>query len=73
MKEQPLKTEEPLFRTHKTVSVEEIIAAGGPTIYGIKSGKNNESMIKAMKNAPKAEPFTDEEFMDLMKQLQDTK
>ena len=34
------------FRAHKSVSPEEIIAAGGTTAFGIKSGKNNDTLKK---------------------------
>ena len=73
MKEQQVKANESFFKPRTAVSVEEIMAAGGPTIFGLKSGKNNETMIRAMEKAPAAESFTEDEFMDLMKQLQDTK
>jgi hypothetical protein len=73
MKDQQIKTDEPIFKKRTSVSVEEIMAAGGPTIFGFKSGKTNDTMIRALENVPDAEPFTEEEFMDLMKQLQDTK
>jgi hypothetical protein len=58
-----------LFKTHKSYGVEEILAAGGTTAFGIKMGKDMDSMLKAMENAPKPEPFTDEEWADLMDQL----
>jgi len=32
-------------------------------------GKDMDSLLKAMENAPKPEPFTDEEWADLMYQL----
>lgn len=73
MNEEKTAKDEPLFRTHKTVSIEEIMAAGGPTEYGRKLGKNNQSFIEAMKKAPPAEPMTVEEFEDLLQQLRDTK
>ena len=61
------------FRTHTTVSPEEIIAAGGTTAFGIKSGKNNETLKKALKNSPKPEPFTEEEWASLMDQMANDK
>ena len=61
------------FRTHHSVSPEEIIAAGGTTAFGIKSGKNNQSIIKALENSPKPEPFTEEEWDSLIEQLANDK
>jgi len=61
------------FRTHKSVSPEEIIAAGGTTAFGIKAGKNNESLKKALKNSPEPEPFTEEEWASLMQQVANDK
>jgi len=58
-----------LFRTHKTVSPEQIIAAGGTTAFGLKTGKNNESVIKALENSPKPEPFSKDEWKDLLDQI----
>ncbi|WP_121201106.1 hypothetical protein [Mucilaginibacter gracilis] len=61
------------IRTHKSVSPEEIIAAGGTTAFGIKSGKNNETLKKALKKSPKPEPFTEEEWGSLMEQMANDK
>jgi hypothetical protein len=58
-----------LFKTHTSHSPEEIFAAGGTTAFGLKMGKDNESLIKALQNAPPIEPFTDEEWADLMEQV----
>lgn len=60
-------------RKHTAVSPEEIIAAGGTTAFGIKSGKNNETLKKALKNSPEPEPFTEEEWVSLMKQMANDK
>ena len=57
------------FRTHQTVSPEQIIAAGGTTAFGLKSGKNNESIIKALENSPMPEPFSKDEWENLLDQL----
>jgi hypothetical protein len=62
-----------LFKTHKAYSPEEILAAGGATAFGKKSGKNNKNLIKALKNAPPAEPFTQQEWDQTMQQLRDSK
>ncbi len=61
------------FRTHKSISPEEILAAGGATAFGRRSGKNNETLIKALENLPKPEPFTEEEWTDLMADLEKDK
>ena len=61
------------IRTHITVTPEEIFAAGGTTAFGIKSGKNNETLKKALKSSPKPEPFTEEEWASLMEQLANDK
>jgi hypothetical protein len=61
---------EEAFRTHTAVSVEEILAAGGATAFGIKTGKNTEELKKALRNAPKPEPFTEEEWDRLLSQLE---
>ena len=57
------------FKDIKSYSVEEILAAGGTTEFAIKMGKTHENMVNTMKNAPKPEPFTDEEWASLMEQL----
>jgi len=61
------------FRTHTTVSPEEILAAGGTTAFGLKTGKNNETLKRALKNSPKPEPFTEEEWASLMEQMANDK
>lgn len=66
-------TGEGAFRTHKSVSPEEIIAAGGTTAFGIKAGKNNETLKKALKNSSEPEPFTEEEWASLMDQMANDK
>jgi len=58
-----------LFKTHKSYSPEEILAAGGTTAFALKMGKDNESLIKALENSPPIEPFSDEEWADLMDQV----
>jgi hypothetical protein len=58
-----------LFKTHKSYSPEEILAAGGTTAFALKMGKTNESLIKALQNAAPIEPFSDEEWADLMEQV----
>lgn len=69
MKSNTKDKDEYTFRTHKSYSPEEIFAAGGTTAFALKHGKTNEALIKALENAPPIEPFTDEEWADLMDQL----
>ena len=66
-------TNKGVFRTHTTVSPEEIIAAGGTTAFGLKTGKSNETLKKALKKSPKPEPFTEEEWASLMQQMANDK
>ena len=60
-------------RVHSTVSPEEILAAGGTTAFGIKAGKNNDTLKKALKSSPQPEPFTEEEWSSLMEQMANDK
>jgi hypothetical protein len=69
----PDTTNNGVFRTHTTVSPEEILAAGGTTAFGLKTGKNNDTLKKALKNSPKPEPFTEEEWASLMEQMANDK
>jgi len=57
------------FKTHPTHSPEEVLAAGGTTAFSLKSNKNTKSLIKALQSSPKIEPFTEEEWDDLSKQM----
>lgn len=61
-----------LFKTHESHSPEEVLAAGGATAFGKMSGKNNETLVRALENAP-AEPFTEEEWDKLMVELKSDK
>ena len=65
-----ISANEGLFKTHRSYTPEEIFAAGGTTAFGRKRQKDNESLIRALENAQPIEPFTDEEWDDLMKQLE---
>lgn len=58
-----------LFKNIKSHSPEEVFAAGGTTAFSLKMGKTNESMIKALENSPPIEPFTDEEWAELMEEM----
>jgi hypothetical protein len=64
-----ISTKKNVWKTHKSYTPEEVFAAGGTTAFGLKMGKNNETMIKALQNAPPIEPFTEEEWADLMEQV----
>jgi hypothetical protein len=61
------------FRSHESYSPEEVLAAGGTTAFGLKAGKNNSTLIKALEEAPPIEPFTEEEWTDLLDQLEKDK
>lgn len=69
----PTNNEAYKFKAHESHSVEEILAAGGATAFGLKTGKNSQKLIEALKNSPKTDPFTDEEWADLLKQLENDK
>jgi hypothetical protein len=58
-----------LFKTHRTYSPEEILAAGGTTTFNRKVAKNNQKLIKALEVSPDAEPFTKEEWSNIIDQL----
>jgi hypothetical protein len=58
-----------VFKTHKSYSPEEVLAAGGTTAFALKHGKDRDSLIKALENLPPIEPFTEEEWTDLMQQV----
>jgi hypothetical protein len=62
-------TDEDIFKTISTVSPEEILAAGGATAFGIKTGKNSEGLKKVLRDSPKPEPFTEEEWASLVEQM----
>jgi hypothetical protein len=66
-------TSSSIFRTHKSYSAEEILAAGGADAFGEKLGKSNEKLIKALQEGPAIEPFSEEEWADLLRQLDATK
>lgn len=61
------------FKTHKTYSPEEILAAGGATAFGRKSDKDNHKLIKALETAPIPEPFTEVEWQKTLQQLSNDK
>jgi hypothetical protein len=73
MKVNVTSTNNGVFKTHESHSAEEILAAGGATAFGRKTGKNNESLISALENLAPAEPFSQEEWDGLMAQIESTK
>jgi len=72
MKEK-ISTPDRFFKTHRSYSPEEILAAGGTTAFGRKREKENQESLKALENGIPVEPFTDEEWDDLMNQLKKDK
>jgi hypothetical protein len=64
-----ISSNEGSFKTHRAYTPEEILAAGGTTAFGRKTNKNNSKLIKALENAPTAEPFTQEEWDNLVAEL----
>lgn len=57
----PTNNEAYNFKMHKSHSIEEVLAAGGATAFGLKTGKNSQKLLEALKSSPKIDPFTDEE------------
>ncbi len=57
------------FDDIKSHSVEEILAAGGATAFGIKMSKDRDSLIKALEGTGAKEPITNEEWISLLSQL----
>ena len=43
----PISASDSSFKSHKTHAVKDILDAGGATAFGIKSGKNNQTLIDA--------------------------
>ena len=66
---QDTSAKDSLFKTHNSYTPEEIFAAGGATAFGRKSGKDNTTLIKALESVQPIEPFSDEEWVDLMADL----
>ena len=73
MKRNNISANEGSFKSHKAYSPQEILAAGGTTAFGRKTGKNNESIIKAIEKLPAIEPFSNDEWNDLLEQLSNDK
>jgi hypothetical protein len=72
MKEQSINTITGSFKTQKTHTLEEKLAAGGASAFGNKSGKSMQNLIKKSQDAPSPEPFTKEEWEQSLLQLNET-
>ncbi len=62
-----------LFKTNKSYSVEEVLAAGGTTAFSHKQNKDTDKLVKALQEASPVEPFSQEEWDNLSKQLENDK
>ncbi len=63
-------TNEQSFKTLKSYSSEEVLAAGGTTAFGVKTNKNNYNLIAALESSPIAEPFSKQEWDSLISDLE---
>jgi hypothetical protein len=68
-----LKKSRPLFSGLKSYSIDEILAAGGTTAFANKMGKSAEGLEDALKKLPKDAFLTEEEFLEAMKTLNESK
>lgn len=68
-----ISNSERYLKTHQSFTPEEVLAAGGTTAFGRKREKENQESIKALETGIPVEPFTDEEWDSLMKQLEKDK
>ena len=73
MKVNITSTNAELFKTHESHSPDEVLATGGATAFGRTSGKNNQTLILALKDLAPAEPFSEEEWDGMLDQLESTK
>jgi hypothetical protein len=62
-----------IFPKLKSYSVDEIMAAGGPTAFAEKLGKNPQNIIKRLEKLPKDAFLTDEEVEIALKMLKESK
>jgi hypothetical protein len=62
-----------LFKEHKSYTPDEVFAAGGTTVFGLKTQEKKLQALKAIESAPPIEPFTNEEWDDLMNQVANDK
>lgn len=61
------------FRTHKSYSVEEILAAGGTSAFARKMGFSGKKQMEALANHPVEDFLTDEEMEAALKILRENK
>jgi hypothetical protein len=61
------------FRTHKSYSVEEILAAGGTSAFARKIGVSGKKQMEALANIDAEDFLTDEEMEAALKILRDEK
>jgi len=64
-----ISKDESLWKSHKSYTPQEVIAAGGTTAFARRREKETEAAIAALKNAPPIEPFSDEEWAKLMDEV----
>jgi hypothetical protein len=64
-----ISKDENLWKSHKTYTPQEVIAAGGTTAFASKREKETKAAKEALKNAPPIEPFSDEEWAKLMDEV----
>ena len=72
MKSTPPATQN-LFTEHKSYTPDEVFAAGGTTLFGLKTQDKKIQALKAIENSAPIEPFTDEEWNNLMDQVANDK
>ena len=68
-----VEDKQPAFSRHRSYSINEILAAGGPDAFAEKLGKSWENLIDCLEKLPKDAFLTDEEFEDAMKTLNQSK
>ena len=76
MSKQSTKTSDehkPLFADFKSYSVDEIIAAGGTTAFANKLGKHPELIGEKLKELPADAFLTEEELIQALKTLRESK
>ena len=61
------------FRTHKSYSVEEILAAGGMSAFAHKMGFSGKKQMEALANIDADDFLTDEEMEEALKILRENK
>ena len=65
--------EQPSFPKFKSYSVDEILAAGGPTAFAEKMRKSWENLIANLEKLPKEAFLTDEEVETALEMLKESK